>query len=420
MAAGPAPAATFRSPSPHGVAPRPRIALISPWRPLPVDNGSKQRIRNLIEALAPDYDLALISLLPDEEISGGLRGHIPGVAQEWALPLPSYDGRSARGLVDAFGPRPRSFAATWHRRMARQVAGRVREFGADLALGTDLRILRYLCWGDPRLPRVLDEANVSAFLTYPDPAAGVARKLRERARERKYRWLLSEAARRLDAVIVSSVHEASAYAALTDGTRPTIIENAVAGVPVERWRAGGSRQLLFTGALGYSANADAVRYFQAEIWEHVLAAEPAAELVVTGAVPNPLPKGLVTNRLTLTGRLASLDATMRSAGVFVVPLREGIGTRIKILEALAYGMPVVSTSKGAEGLAVRHGEHLLIADDPRDFARATVRLLRDTALAEVLGARGRELVQERYTWARQGEVLRTLVRDVLAGATVRA
>ena len=79
-------------------------------------------------------------------------------------------------------------------------------------------------------------------------------------------------------------------------------------------------------------------------------------------------------------------------------------------------MPVVTTSKGAEGLAVVHGDHLLIADDPREFAAATVRLLRDAELSVALGARGRDLVRARYTWSVQGARLRDLVRELLADA----
>ena len=103
--------------------------------------------------------------------------------------------------------------------------------------------------------------------------------------------------------------------------------------------------------------------------------------MVTGALPSSTDFAMRHPQVLLAGRLDDLDATYRAARVCVVPLRYGTGTRIKIIEALAYGMPVVTTSKGAEGLAVVHGEHVLIADDPHDFAAATVRLLRDSELS---------------------------------------
>jgi glycosyltransferase involved in cell wall biosynthesis len=93
--------------------------------------------------------------------------------------------------------------------------------------------------------------------------------------------------------------------------------------------------------------------------------------------------------------------------VVVVPLRIGSGTRLKVLEALALGKAVVTTSVGCEGLEVRHQEHLLVADDPRTFAESVATLLRDPAAADALGRRGRALVESRYGWARSvGELER--------------
>ncbi len=86
------------------------------------------------------------------------------------------------------------------------------------------------------------------------------------------------------------------------------------------------------------------------------------------------------------------------AGAFVVPLRMGSGTRLKVLEGLAMGRPLVSTSLGCEGIAAVNGEHLLVADEPRQFAQSVLRLLDDADLAAHLGRRGRTLVEDRYSW----------------------
>jgi glycosyltransferase involved in cell wall biosynthesis len=378
-----------------------------------VDNGSKQRIKGIIGALAPMCDLALISLLPEDELTRNRSAPIPGISREWILALPDFRERSAGALLAGLARMPRSFTVTWDPDIARQVAARAAEFGADVLLGTDLRVIRYLCSGDLYVPRLLDEANVSTFVANAYVASLAAGNLRARLRARKYRHLLGTASRRLNAVVVSSAHEAAAFEALADRPAVTVIENSVADIPEEPWRPNASTRLLYTGSLAYDANADAIAYFQQAIQPLVLGQEPAAQLVVTGEIPEPLPAGVAHRRMTLTGRLASLDATRRGARMLIVPLRRGTGTRIKILEALAYGMPVVTTSKGAEGLAVEHGQHLLIADEPEEFARAIVQLMRDDPFAAELGTRGRALVEARYTWARQGARLRDLVRDLL-------
>jgi glycosyltransferase involved in cell wall biosynthesis len=104
----------------------------------------------------------------------------------------------------------------------------------------------------------------------------------------------------------------------------------------------------------------------------------------------------------LTGFVDDIRPEVAGAAACVIPLREGGGTRLKILEALALGTPVVSTGKGAEGLAVTAGEHLLLADDPAGFARATLRLLRDEPLRRRLAENGRRLVERAYDWRQIG------------------
>ena len=104
------------------------------------------------------------------------------------------------------------------------------------------------------------------------------------------------------------------------------------------------------------------------------------------------------HHLNVTGYVDDTLPYLQTAGVFLVPLRAGGGMRVKILNALAQGMPIVSTTLGAEGIDVRDGEHLLLADEPADFAAAVLRLLEDPALAARLGAAGRRLAEERYDY----------------------
>jgi glycosyltransferase involved in cell wall biosynthesis len=176
-----------------------------------------------------------------------------------------------------------------------------------------------------------------------------------------------------------------------------------------------ANSLIYTGALTYEANLDAVAYFLAEIYPHIRQKQPAARLVVTGST-----RGVDTGRLALdasvhlSGYIPDIRPAIRRSAVCVIPLRKGTGTRLKILEAMALGTPIVTTSKGAEGLAVRHGEHVLIADDPAAFASCTLQLLEDRALAARLAANGRRLVEERYDWSAIGRHFVTLVEQAAA------
>lgn len=397
---------------------RHRVAFLSTWHPEPVDNGRKQRTRQMITALADDHEIALISLLPAEALAGGPLPGVPGVWRQWALPLPAFHPRSPASIVAGLRPLPRSLVATWDPDTAATIARIVQDIDAGAAIGTDLRTLRYLLSLGPSVRAILDEPDVSFIVEAAAGSRGF-RRLRALGRLRKYRRLLEPASRRLDAVIVASEIEATAYRQLAGSSRVTVLENGVSDIPQAPWTAPDSSQLLYTGSVTYGPNAEAVAYFVRAVLPELQAAVPSICLAVTGDVPARVPPAARDPHVRLTGRLPSLDAIYRASRVFVAPLRSGTGTRIKLLEAMAFGMPVVSTSKGAEGLEVIDGEHLLIADEPDVFAAATLRLLRDAALSASLGAASRSLVESRYHWTALGRRFRDLVDGLVTSCVIR-
>jgi glycosyltransferase involved in cell wall biosynthesis len=172
--------------------------------------------------------------------------------------------------------------------------------------------------------------------------------------------------------------------------------------------------LIYPGALSYDANLDAMRYFLREIFPRIRAARPGVRLRITGkTTPEQRAALPSTEGVELTGYVHDIRAAVAGAWAEVVPLRAGGGTRLKVLEALAIGTPVVSTSKGAEGLDLAAGEDLLIADTPEQFAQATLKLLGDPMLRERLAARGRATVQARYDWRTIAGQLTDLVEQVV-------
>jgi glycosyltransferase involved in cell wall biosynthesis len=174
--------------------------------------------------------------------------------------------------------------------------------------------------------------------------------------------------------------------------------------------------MVYPGALGYAANADAVGFFCREVLPRVRAAAPRARLVVTGRADGPARTALAgAAGVAFTGHVPDIRDVLARSQLCVVPLRVGGGTRLKILEAMAAGVPVLSTRKGAEGLAVVPGVHLLVADTPAELAAAALRLLGDGALRRELADRARALVRARYDWAAIGAAFRDLVEAVAAG-----
>ena len=159
--------------------------------------------------------------------------------------------------------------------------------------------------------------------------------------------------------------------------------------------------LVFTGSMDWLPNEDAMTYFCREILPRVRAAEPDATLSIIGRSPTPAVRRLAEQYrgVEVTGRVDDVRPHVHRGAVYVVPLRIGGGTRLKIFEAMAMGKAVVSTTIGAEGLPVRPGVDIAVADDPDRFADAVVRLVRDAPAREAMGAHARQSVVERYDWS---------------------
>lgn len=170
---------------------------------------------------------------------------------------------------------------------------------------------------------------------------------------------------------------------------------------------GDSERLLFTGKMEYTPNADAVEFFTAEIMPAIRRLRPAAHLEVVGMAPPVTLLDLAASNpsLTVHGEVPDVRPWYERCAISVVPLRAGSGTRLKILEALSMRQAVVSTRIGAEGLDLVDGEHLLLADDPRDFAEKVLALMHDEGLRRRLGENGRRLVRECYDWRRVAPLL---------------
>jgi glycosyltransferase involved in cell wall biosynthesis len=155
--------------------------------------------------------------------------------------------------------------------------------------------------------------------------------------------------------------------------------------------------LVLAGSFSYTPNADAARYLAREVFPLVRGRIPGVQLRLVGHHDERI-EDLAAEDVTLTGRVPDMAAELARADVVVVPIRFGGGTRIKLLEAFAHRIPVVSTSVGCEGLEVAHGEHLLIADDPDGLAESSVRLLEDIARRRALVDEAYDLYARRYKW----------------------
>jgi glycosyltransferase involved in cell wall biosynthesis len=218
---------------------------------------------------------------------------------------------------------------------------------------------------------------------------------------------------RFDCCLTVSRAESAFVTQLLPAIRPVVIENGVDCAALRPLPDGGAT-LLFPGVMDYRPNADAAIFFCREILPLVRSRIPDVKLVIAGHAPPPRVRQLAAGLgVEVAGYVKDMVPYYSRAAVTVVPLRAGGGTRLKILESMALGRPVVSTTVGCEGLDVGPGRHILIADAPEEFAHCVTRLLLDPVLRERIAGEARRLVEERYDWRAMGERLVGVYKGLL-------
>jgi glycosyltransferase involved in cell wall biosynthesis len=173
------------------------------------------------------------------------------------------------------------------------------------------------------------------------------------------------------------------------------------------------RTVLFFGLLSTLPNLDGIRWFVQEIWPRIAGASREARLKILGKNAPPAVRALAGPRVEVVGLVEDLRPHLASAAVLVVPLRLGGGTRLKIVEGMAMGKAIVSTTLGAEGIEVQPGRDILIADEPSPFAAEVLRLLEQPQARAELGSSARRLATERYAWTGAAGMLERFYQQIL-------
>jgi glycosyltransferase involved in cell wall biosynthesis len=214
----------------------------------------------------------------------------------------------------------------------------------------------------------------------------------------------SKALARFDLVLAVSEADGKTFARLYPDSLHDAVHVVQTGVETDYFTpAAGDpvrAHMVFTGSMDWLPNEDGMTYFCREILPRIRQAEPDATLSIIGRAPTPAVRKLSEiPGVEVTGRVDDVRPHIARGAVYVVPLRIGGGTRLKIFEAMSMAKAVVSTTVGAEGLPVTNGRDIDIADEPARFAHAAVHLIRDTAARRAIEIAARQLVVERYDWS---------------------
>jgi glycosyltransferase involved in cell wall biosynthesis len=391
-----------------------RILMLSGAYPIPTDNGAKRRILATASHLSQRHDLTLVSLR-EHYPSAMLHTETDEVTwQDHVVDLP-VKSRLQTALKACFSRHSYGQVKYWNRDLQSVVAGMLTTQHFDciwvhfllMAIYIEQCFLKNQSGQKQSLPLfVLDQHNVDElyFRSFLTSKANTAWKLYAALEVLKARHLQKRWFPRFDAILCVAPEDLQKTAQYVD--THTGLWLAPNGVDIEYFQPIAQQNLrertsilVFGGSLDVTMNQDAVLWFSASMLPSIKQRVPDAQFWIVGRNPTSEVRSLAERQgIKITGTVADVRDYYRQAAVFVVPLRIGGGTKLKTLEAMAMGLPIVSTVVGAQGLDVESGRHLYIADSPEDFTARAVELLKDRDKAVSMGTEARRLVEQKYSW----------------------
>lgn len=398
-----------------------RILALSWWFPYPPDNGARLRVYNLLKQFSSKHQVTLVVFSREARDANYLDSLKPYCREVHLLPGRVFHRRSLKAWMGFLSSKPRAVVDAYDPKAAahiQQVASNGR-FDAVVAfeVGAAVDVAPYVV-AIKGIPAVLEDLELAVLKEQSNMQRSVWGRLRYGMTWWKMRRFTAQILRRFDVCTVASAQERANLLEIVPNYQGVeIIPNGVDTKLYEGDYGLPERDtLIFTGGLTYNANFDAVHFFLGEVFPLLKTRRPSLRLRITGSTEGvPVDDLPLTDGVTFTGYVDDVRPLVARSQVCVAPMRIGGGTRLKILEAMALGTPVVATNKGAEGLEVVPGQHLLIADEPDTLAETIVTVLQDHELREALSRNGRELVKAKYDWNVIGQQYQTILWQLVNG-----
>jgi glycosyltransferase involved in cell wall biosynthesis len=400
-----------------------RVLYLTNVLPYPLDAGAKIRAYYVLRHLARSHELTLVSFVRASDRPAYV-SHLREFCREvHTVPMQRSRTRDLYALaVSLWGGQPALILRDDVAQMRGILDWLVREQPYDVVHADQASMAQYALYARTcahggsyrKAPRLVLDAH-NALYRIPE-------RLARHERNPVKRWLLQREARALARYEGDVYRRFDELVFVTDVDRETLQQQGV-----ERGQAAGPRlttipicidpgekplvardvnaqAITHVGNMLWPPNAEGMLWFARQVFPSVLAEVPGTRLVIVGKDPPAEIAGLAAEfpaaNVEVTGYVEDPEPYLAATGVFIVPLHAGGGMRVKIVDAWCWGLPIVSTSIGAEGIDVRDGENILIADGADAFARAVVRILKDPSLGERLARGGRQWVEERYDWRR--------------------
>jgi len=373
---------------------------------VPPDTGGKIRSYNILRQLAKHHAVTFFTFYAAHE--NDAHAELSRIFERAIqIPLDLPPAKSAGELLNyaahLFSREPYNLTKYCRPVVRKKLHALLQEETYDVVLCDFLMAAGVIPWDWPG-PKVLFTHNVEAVIW---------QRHFEMARNPLWKavswreWKAMEAAerrylRKADQVLTVSENDREVFARFLDPRKLTVIPT---GADTEFFQPSGEmvtpNSLVFTGSMDWLPNEDGILYFADEIFPLIRRHVPDVTLSIVGRKPSRRVKDLASRvpNIQVTGWVEDVRPYLAKGAVCIVPLRIGGGTRLKIFEAMSMAKAVVSTSIGAEGLPVKNGEHILLADDPASFAETTLQLLGNASQRAQIGHAARQLVEENYSWS---------------------
>jgi len=398
------------------------ILFLTANLPYPPTDGWKIRVFALLRHLSRRHRVSLVSFMRTTEDPSAVEALRAYCADLWVVPRdPRYSPwKLLLGLV---GPTPFPVLNYRDKQMRGLLSEVLQNRTFDIVQAESLAMAQY-CSALASVT-ILDLHNIESLLIkrYARQEHNLLKRGYAEVTWRKLAAYERKACKRFTHCLTCSEEDQRLVQEQAGVVRVNVIPNGVDlqayapdGIPLAPFN-----RLVFVGRMDYHANVDGVVWFCREILPYIRRRKPDVVFQIVGGYPTEEVRRLASpGKIEVTGFVEDVRPYLKGATAVVVPLRVGGGTRLKILEALAMGKAVISTSLGAEGISVVGGREILLADDPKKFAEKVLEVLGNPALQMSLRFAGRQLVEERYSWTSIGKSLQEVYQHFNTAETPSA
>ena len=376
-----------------------KILVLSPWLPYPPNWGFAKRVFHMVEVLGRRHEITLVAFSAGGDAEQ-VRKLEPHCAAVHTVPAPTFAlGKRVAQVASVLSPtsfqRRTIYSPAMQRTLDSLTAGA--PFDIIHVETSQMGCYRF----DPRSVLILDEHNIEYELYYRmyQTEAALARRWFNWLEYYKFKREETASWRAVDGCVLTSEREVVLVNDVVPSVPTAVVPNAVdtdffapSSAPVD------PDAIVLTGLMKYRPNVDGALFFVKEILPRIVQQRPDAIFYIVGGEAPSEVRRLASRQVVVTGAVDDVRPYVHRAAVFAVPLRMGSGTRLKVLEGLSMGKPMVSTALGCEGIDVVHGQHLLIADTAAAFADAVLDVMARPDLARRLSDEGRALMLRQYRW----------------------